>query len=704
MTEGIVKKDCEVSYMVTVKSLEVLRPCENIPGEARALNAGNPQFLPRADGSPILVRWRPRQVDRSVFPPQVLFIDLASGEIHTQTLPDDYSAPWGSVWGPDGKLYLGLWGPPTMMRYDPARPGYERLGMIEHGQRYIPRLTVGTDEKVYAQTGTSGHVFSFDPATNETVHYGRQGPEREYHIGYTGSIGVDDNHIYTTFGNVPKETWTVAANKETGQQVLLDEIRGAAIRQGRLGVTASHENGEYWLWQGKAILRQGDQEQPPWPQRDLPERKTPPELKGKPELLDNSMLVEPDGTTTFHYRLDEDDEWRSISYQVDTEPVVLKRAETLADGRILASTEGYEGFYTHDPSTGSFEFVGMGNGSISRVLHVDGRVYVAAYPGGTGLSVWDTSRPWTLCRGTPENPVPAADAPESNPRMYGRWQRVGNFQFTNHLMQGSDGLLYAAIHGERHNVGGILCWWDLETGEKGHLREPFGLYDIAWGCPALAGTKLIYSSFTVKGIEGEAKPESARLFVFDVAQKEIEWSIDPLDGVDCTGLVAEAQPGELLLATVRNGSWNYKTHPEWKVQHQGSILYKVDLHTREVTARTEFPGLLGGRRDYFWHIDFRKGPDGMVYTFYNEPGCEDSEEARAWLDENQHDPLAHCRVDAYPGTKLVRIDPETLEVAVVAEVHPPGNITFSGRDLYLTGKPHFRVVRDALPRELDGVY
>ena len=682
--------------MKSINWSDPLLPCDCIPGEARALNPGDGEFLPRADGSPILVRWSPRQIDRSVFPPTAIFIDLANGEISRQTLPDGYGNTWSKLWGPDAKLYLGLWSPAAIMRYDPTKVEYEILDAVEEGERFVPRLTVGTDEKIYAQTGPFGHVFSFDPVADETVHFGRQGPERDYHIGYTGSIGVDDEFIYTTFGNIPKETWTVATNKETGQQILLDEIHGASLKQGRLGVTASLEEQEYWLWQGKAIPMKSDDEAPPWPQRSLHKRESAPKISGAPELLPNSSLVELDGTTTIHYRLNENQDWRSLTYKIETETVVLKRAEALPDGKIIASTEGYEGFYSYDPYTGEFDFLGLGNGSISRTLTIGDKMYVSAYPGGTGLSVWDTSRPWTLCKGTPENATPPPKDSQSNPRMYGHWHRAGNFQFTNAMMQGRDGTLYVALHGERHNVGGLLCWWNLDTGEKDNLREPFELYDIASGCSAMDGTKFVYSSFTVKGTEGEAKPESARLFVFDTSSKEVEWFIEPVPGLDCTGLVEETRPGELLLASVRNGLWNYKTHPEWNVQHEGSILYKVDLHTREVTARVDLPGLLGGRRDYFWHIDFRKGPDGMVYTFYNEPGCENSEEARAWLKQNQHDPTAHCRVDAYPGTNLVRIDPATLEITAVADVHPPSDLTFSGRDIYLSGKPGLRVVRDVL--------
>ena len=116
--------------MKSINWSDPLLPCDCIPGEARALNPGDGEFLPRADGSPILVRWSPRQIDRSVFPPTAIFIDLANGEISRQTLPDGYGNTWSKLWGPDAKLYIGLWSPAAIIRYDPTKVEYHNV-MLE---------------------------------------------------------------------------------------------------------------------------------------------------------------------------------------------------------------------------------------------------------------------------------------------------------------------------------------------------------------------------------------------------------------------------------------------------------------------------------------------------------------------------------------------------------------------------------------------
>ena len=58
---------------------------------------------------------------------------------------------------------------------------------------------------------------------------------------------------------------------------------------------------------------------------------------------------------------------------------------------------------------------------------------------------------------------------------------------------------------------------------------------------------------------------------------------------------------------------------------------------------------------------FDLGPDGNVYTFYDD--------------------------------LLVRINPETLTITALSRVGATGFIAFSGKDIYLSGETRFRRVR-----------
>ena len=627
-----------------------LLPCEDVPGEAVTRKRPDPLVVPRADGGATALFFHTPAI-HSQRPMQVVFFDLATGKSRVEEFPG-LSNPWAQAWGPDGRLYFGLWGPATVYRYNPATDRIEQFGVIEPTEKNVPHLTVGTDNKVYAMTSNQGHVFSIDPATDEIVHYGRQGEKRTF-MAYSGRIAVDDEWIYTTLGNVAAETRTLAMNKRTREIVALKEITGAGLRQGPLGVTASHGGKEFWLYQGKAIPKQAKDEKPPWPERPAPERKTVA-FQGKPEV---SPIYEAatDGTITVWSRMDPKAAWQPGSYKVAPEPVALSRCAVLPDGRVFASTVGYEGLYTLDPKTGKLVWEGWAPISHYSTLICDGLVYLANYPGGHGLFVWDPAKPWTLGKGTPDRPAPDMNAAESNPRRLEPWARDGNFQFPRHFVQGADGTMFVGIHGERHNVGSTLSWRNLATKETGFLREPFELYDVCGLATALGGTKLAYATFPVKGVKGEPKPESARLFVIDVATRKVDWFIEPFPKMDSCGMVVEGKPGELLLATNRRPGGE-----------AGSTLYKVDMKTRAVTQKAEFPGVLATPREYFGHIDFIKGPDGQVYTLYDD--------------------------------LLVRIGPETLKVTALSKVGHTGHIAFVGRDIYMAGLGHFRRIRNVVEK------
>ena len=675
-----------------------LLPCEELAGQAVQMGRPNPIVVPRADGN-LTALFFYSFPDEAKRPEEVVYADLVTGKVRTESLPAGIGNPWPHLWGPDGRLYLGLWGPATLLRYDPAKDKVETFGVIEPDGSSVPILVIGTDEKIYALCSAKAHVFSFDPKDDVVVRYGAQGPKRNYPIAYRGSLGVDDEYIYSTFGNIPNETFTVAMKKATREWKLIEGIQGAQIMQGRLGVTAVLDKKEYWLYQGQAIPKQAkdvvspsperdvvaarkaspqgqaipkqaQDEKPPWPERPLAERRAPPAAKGKFETLPNSVDTQADGRTRIWYRLAPKEAWRALEFQGKPEAMFLRSIGVLSDGRLFATTT-YNGIYAYDPKAGRLEHQGIMPCSNYAARVVGGRVYLVSYPGGSSLFVWDPARPWTIDRATPDRAVPAINAAVSNPRqlpvlIHGVKDAPLGFQHPWFMAHGMDHALYVAIHGERYNVGSLIAWRELDTGESGFLRKSFEQYDPDGLCPALDGSKLVYGTRAIEGLKGEPKPASGRLFVIDVATRKVDWTLDPFPGVDSAGMPIEGKPGEVIVAALKKGTWEH----ERKLLHEAqeteavSVLYKVDLKTRAVTRSVEVSGFLAGRREYYWLVEMAKGPDGMIYTFHNDT--------------------------------LVRIDPDTLAITAISKVGAIGRFAFAGKDIYLSGTSHLRVVRNTL--------
>ena len=647
-----------------------LLPFETLSGVAVQIRPPDPLFVPRADGgvTALFFYTFPPETGRPV---EIVYANLNTGATRMGHLPEKIGNPWPRMWGPDGRLYMGTWSPATLLRYDPATDEMQSFGVLEPDATTTPKLTVGTDGKVYAMCGPTGHVFSMNPATDEVVRYGIQGPERKYYIAYRGSLGVDDAYIYSTFGNIPSETYTVAMDKRTRAWTLLEGLQGARIVQGRDGVTARHEEKDYWLVQGKAIPKKDKDEPPPWPVREPGPPPRQPKVSREVRLLPGAIDTRPDGTTRIWYRLDRSEAWRSLTFSAHPAPMPFRTLGALPDGRLFATTT-YNGIHTFDPATKALAHQGIAPMSNYCATVAGGRVYLGSYPGGSSLFVWDPARPWTINKARPDHPAPAMTEAASNPRklpvlMDRRQKAPGGFQHVWFVEHAFDHTLYFAIHGERHNIGSVIAWRELDTGASGFLREPFELYDPAGLCLAGNGRTLVFATRAIPGLKGEPKPDAGRVFVIDVATRKVEWSIDPLPGVESAGMVVEGKPGEVILAALRKGEWRHdrKLKREEQETVGETVLYKIDMRKRKVTQRVDVPGYLAGRREYYWMINFVKGPDDMIYTFHEE--------------------------------QLVRIDPADLRITALSKVGEPGRIAFSGRDVYLSGLSHLRRVKNVLP-------
>jgi hypothetical protein len=596
-------------------------------------------------------------------PTQVFIVDLSTNQMKKELLKPGYSNPWGMAFSRDGRLFMGLWSGSAMLVYDPATNTLTDMPKVVDDSA-TESVVCGTDGKIYVGTFSKVMAFQVDPETMKVTQYGIQGPKRNY-MGYAYSIAADDEYVYTASGKIP---WVlVGYNKKTGQQEGLVQGSGEdhiSVRQGKYGCTGSFsintgpEKGtrkDYWLYKGKAIEKKSAQEKPPWPE---PEEKAAPAAGPAPELFVEGATPGPDGVAEIWYRTaeaargaalpkdlpkgatSEQQGWKVIKPKVDVVPIGINRLTEMPDGRLFGTVDSYQGHFIYDPAKNECTYLGRIGLSHYGTAFAGGRVYLTGYP-SSPIYEYDPTKPWTPGHGAPGRPAPAEQAKDSNPRLLLRMATLISTHHLEYAVTGADGKIYAGGHCERAAVGGGFGWWDPKEQKAGGLREPFLVYDVSWLCAAQQGKKIVYSSVTIKDPSGKTpEPEQAKLFVFDVEQGKIVKEIEPLKGLKNTGRIVEGKPGKILGAAPdpRNAD--------------ASLLYQVDLESGQVDFVRDVPTKFRG--------DFRKGPDGAIWTFL--------------------------------GNVLIRIIPETAEIVLIGNAQAPGRIAFSGGDVYLAGDVNLRKI------------
>lgn len=359
-----------------------------------------------------------------------------------------------------------------------------------------------------------------------------------------------------------------------------------------------------------------------------------------PDVILDTM--QPDGRFAIHWRALGGDDWRKTTARIEALPVKIETLHALPDGRLWGNTRRYQECFLYDPRNGKFEVL-PGKFPLSGpcVETLVGRVFMAGYPGGTFLE-YDPAKEWTL-GDDPTKRKPPIDSPDSNPRLAFQFSRLGDESPSHHVVAsvvGADGNFYLGGHCERNAVGGGIGWWDVKTGKPGSLRKPFLVYDCAGLAAAYDGAKLVYSSRVAVDPAGKIPtPPEAKLFVFDIATKSVTAEHVPFAGAKSTGAVLARDHLVHGFAQV-DSVW---TH------------YVFDLNAGKVVSQSPLPGTPHRPR---W------GPDGNIWLFV--------------------------------GTALTRLDPKSGQFETLGEVTESGEMIFVGNDLYLTGDPQLRRIRDAV--------
>jgi hypothetical protein len=420
---------------------------------------------------------------------------------------------------------------------------------------------------------------------------------------------------------------------------------------------------EYWLYHGEAILMTNSTS--PWPGKLSPWDKA----VAKPEAYFDQIDPDVDGNAVLWHRSREasgpekNSGWKSIRLAgVPTYPHRINPLSVLPDGRLYGTGDDYAGTFIFDPKTDQTTYCGPRTGLAPyTTIECGGKLYLSGYSGGH-LFVFDPAHDWTLGKGGPPGePAPNQGDARSNPRYLGDFDRSTRVGLMHSSALGADGKLYFGGFGLRHYTGGGLGWYDPNTGKMDGFWKPLSGYAVQWVTSASNRSLIVISTIRAADELNENKaPQTAKLFVYDIAQQKIVREIVPIAKGRTTGLIQEVAPGRLLgLASDVEGQ-------------DRSILYGADVEKGEVLFTKALPYPVS--TDAYWphwvdpsyeYHAFIKGPDGFVWT--------------------------------YLKNVLVRIDPKDASVHVVGRIDPVGWPTFIGRDVYLSGSEQLRWIRNLVP-------
>lgn len=677
---------------------------ENLGQPVKSVSIGDTMLAPNPDGKTYdILQWYYRNYDGPTF---VYIVDTATGEVKCERIPDRRQINVaGRAMGKDGRLYIAT---PDRAKaegmelyvYDPASNTLTNRGIVVKDLGWEARpLTTAPDGFIYGSGSyvqvpadhpgkNRAGIYRIDPESGEVTDYGPVGPRHIAGAAYGYSVAACGDWVYVASGKIP--WYLVAYNTRTKQEKILltvdKPLQYLGLHQFHDGVGAfvrttdpalpppGWSQAEYWVHEDAIVARtDANRDTPPWG-----ERQPAPEAAPKPEISRSGLDPDQQGNAVLWYRLPEDRArlggtkmtadtrpedfgWRGAKLtSVETYPVTVRRLTELPDGRLFGTGESYLGHFLFDPPTGQTEYLGKQGLSHYSTAIADGKVYLSGYP-SSPLWVYDPARRWTVnaandpIRRSPPNP-----SRDSNPRLLGLFSQHTRCHKMYGAAVGADGCVYFAGTAIRDGSGGGIGWYDPAADTMNGLWKPLTAYAVHYLTSAAAGRYIVASTSATSDdqakLEGRIeRPAQGQVIVFDTGTREIARRIEPVAKAGDTGPIAGVG-GNRVLGLLKDPDDPKRT-----------IMYGLDAETGAVLFRKLLPVTLpvGPDADTYGYWDYRMGPDGHVWTYFN-------------------------------GT-LVRIRPSDGQVIPVAR-GISGRIAFSGTDVYLSGREELRVVRGVVPR------
>lgn len=559
----------------------------------------------------------------------------------------------------DGDIYIGTYGSGRLFRYSPGSDHLADLGVMVPGETFIWSTTSDGTGTIYGGTGqVGGHVFSYTPATGAVRDYGAFGDVDNPIIQRGVAAGL--GRIWVGSGPVPRLTEIDAATGERteiplpdlgGQSYLMDiDLRGELLfvrastsgspqpmhvfdlrtrtwvdtidAAAGLRVSQTSPDGRSTYFVRNQTLHRYDLGSRTWeatPFTGLSDARAFGWLDLQDPAWPGMTLV----STSYQGRV-----WRynpttgrgdTLVADVAGAPANIRAMAEGPDRRIYFGAYLAGGLASYDPRTHTTRLEAHIPQAESITSH-EGAVYAGTYP---RAEVW---------RFEPGRPVVAGENPRVVLDLYDEGQsRPWALASAGH---------HLAVGTVPHNgaTGGLLALLDTTTGEHWSVEVAGGQSVVG----LIHRNGIVYGTTSAFGGSGAPRPAvmNGHVFAYDIAQRRMLWTVNPVPGEGALGQLAFDKQGKLwtggpmTLHRLDPATGNLEDSHSYGSYPWGSVEYLwvaqrlwIDPYTDRINVTTQGAAYSVDPATFERTRDFRPASDSITT---NEGHHYTARDAKAW--------------------------------------------------------------------------
>jgi hypothetical protein len=451
--------------------------------------------------------------------------DTGKMEQFNGPLPSEMGS-WGFTIDHENRIYLGSYYNGHLLRFDPKTEHWDDLGRPGgQTESFICALTTAPDGKIWGGTYPSANLFSYNPKTGESEHFGWMDSDQFYCYPTAGEDGM----IYCAIRFEKADIVVFDPEKKTKTSLIPSGER----KPGRVSLIKGSEGKIYaefspldrWfrIEEGTKLV-EVSKSVVPFPPKALPDGR-------QFSLLDNQTLRIRNPLTK---------EEKEIRLQYEASGSYIFLVGLGPDGRIYGSSMLPLCLFVYDPESGFLANLGKAahaDGEIYSMGALDGKLYLCSYPGAR-VSIYD-----------PKKPLRFGSQEDDNPRDLG--PLGGGQDRPRAMIAGPHGKIYIGSYPDYGLFGGAISVYDPRKGEKRvyrHIVENQSIASLAY----IGKLDLIAAGSSVRGGGGtRAVEKEAKLILWDPKEEKKIFEVIPIPEAK-TILSLAATPDGLLYGITSN--------------------------------------------------------------------------------------------------------------------------------------------------------